>query len=139
MAASSWLTLLGSAGAGAEPPPDSAAPPSAAAEPPPATDLPAITAESPPVTPSAEAVDAPAVKELTLDPTTKPPVCRRYVPTGSRIATERCQSAEAADAGRAAERGQTRRDIDEMRMRQAMRDQARTAAQAESLRQRAGF
>jgi len=145
MAASSWLTLLGGAGAAAEPPLESTDTPSETAEPQPtrseqpaAADLPAATAEPPPATPSAEAVDAPAVKEVTLDPTTKPPVCRRYVPTGSRIATEVCQSAEVTDAVRAAERDQTRRDIDEMRMRQATRDAARAAAQAEALRQR-GF
>jgi hypothetical protein len=40
---------------------------------------------------------------------------------------------------RAAERDQARRDIDEMRMRQATRDAARAAAQAESLRRAAGF
>src|SRR6185436_3853360 len=91
MAASSWLTLLGGAGAAAEPPLESTDTPSETAEPQPtrseqpaAADLPAATAEPPPATPSAEAVDAPAVKEVTLDPTTKPPVCRRYVPTGSR-------------------------------------------------------
>ena len=88
---------------------------------------------------SAESDQVPAVKEVTLDPTAKPPVCRRYVPTGSRIATERCQSAEVADAGRAAERDQTRRDIDELRMRQATRDAARSAAQTAAMRQRMGF
>lgn len=145
MAASSWLTLLGGAGAAAEPPLEGSDTPSEAAEPQPASseqpataaNLPAATAA--PATPSAEAVDAPAVKEVTLDPTTKPPVCRRYVPTGSRIATEVCQSAEVTDAVRAAERDQTRRDIDEMRMRQATRDAANAAAQAEALRRSPGF
>lgn len=153
MAASSWLTLLGGAGTAAEPPLESSDSPSPATEPqpasseqpvatadlPPATaDLPPATAEPPPATPSAEAVAVPTVKEVTLDPTVKPPVCRRYVPTGSRIATEVCQSAEVTDAVHAAERDQARRDIDEMRMRQATRDAARAAAQAEALRQR-GF
>jgi hypothetical protein len=132
LAASSWLALF------AEP---------AAADPPPSrADLPSAPADAPPTTANAPSASEPpgpakveAVKEVTLDPTAKPPVCRRYVPTGSRIATERCQSAETADDARAAERDQTRRDIDEMRMRQATRNQARAATQAEALRQRAGF
>lgn len=144
MAASSWLALLGDAGVAAEPPPEGADTPSEAAEPRPATsDEPAATTDVAPTTveqapgpTSAATDDDPAVKEVTLDPTVKPPVCRRYVPTGSRIATEVCQSAEVTDAMRAAERDQTRRDIDEMRMRQATRDAARAAAQAEALRQR---
>jgi hypothetical protein len=149
MAACSWLGLLGGAGAAAEPPAASTDSPSESVEPRPATaDLPAATA-GPAVTdvaPATPATDVPAeadgvqpVKEITLDPTAKPPVCRRYVPTGSRIAAERCQSAEVTDAMRAAERDQARRDIDEMRMRQATRDAARAAAQAESLRRAAGF
>jgi hypothetical protein len=131
LAASAWLALLAEASATADPPPAAAAPSAAAAVPPPVA-VPAATA--PP-----EADKTQPIKEVTLDPTAKPPVCRRYVPTGSRIATERCQSAETMDAARAAERDQTRRDIDEMRMRQATRDQARAATQAEALRQRAGF
>jgi hypothetical protein len=144
MAASSWLTLLGSGGVAAEPPSESTDTPSETTEPRPATseeptattDVAPATAEPAPATASAETDNVPAVKEVTLDPTVKPPVCRRYVPTGSRIATEVCQSAEVTDAMRAAERDQTRRDIDEMRMRQATRDAARAAAQAEALRQR---
>jgi hypothetical protein len=93
--------------------------------------------------PPAGAVDAAekplTVKEITIDPTAKPPVCRRHVPTGSRIATKRCRSAESKNAASNAERDQMRRDINEMRMRQATRDQARAVAQAEALRQRAGF
>jgi hypothetical protein len=131
LAASSWLALLGGPAAG-DPPPVMADRPAAPADAPP-------TADAPPASEPPRADKAEAVKEVTLDPTAKPPVCRRYVPTGSRIATERCQSAETADDAPAAERDQTRRDIDEMRMRQATRDQARAAAQAEALRQRAGF
>jgi hypothetical protein len=126
LAAYSLLALLGGAVAAADPPPAPA-------------DLPSPPADrTPTVAPPAPEREQPA-KEVTLDPTAKPPVCRRYVPTGSRIATERCQSAEAADGAQAAERDQARRDIDEMRMRQATRDQARAAAQVEALRQRAGF
>lgn len=146
LAASSWLTLLADASAATEPPlertdtpSETAEAPASTAELPAATDLPAATSELAPATSSAKADDVPAVKEVTLDPTAKPPVCRRYVPTGSRIATERCQSAEVADASRAAERDQTRRDIDELRLRQTTRDAARAAAQAEGLRQRMGF
>jgi hypothetical protein len=147
-----WLSLPSWAGAAAEPPPASDDTTSESteaqveiADSPAATTGPAVVSDSPP---SASATEVEAgtdagkvqpVKEVTLDPTVKPPVCRRYVPTGSRIATEVCQSAEIADAVRAAERDQTRRDIDEMRMRQATRDAARAAAQAESLRRSMGF
>jgi hypothetical protein len=110
------LALLAAASAAADPAVAPAAPPTAAS--------------------SSEAARAPAVKEVTLDPTKKPPVCRRYAPTGSRISTERCKSADAATPSREAEREQTRRDINEMRMRQAMREQARTQALAEAMRQR---
>ena len=151
MAASSWLSLVGGTGAAAQPPPASTETPPEPAELQLATaDLLTTTADAvvtddlPAPTERAAAADTEAdtlqpVKEVTLDPTVKPPVCRRYVPTGSRIATEVCHSAEVADAVRAAERDQTRRDIDEMRMRQATRDAARAAAQAESLRRSAGF
>lgn len=151
MGACSWLSLVGAAGAAAEPPPPSTDTPSesaelqiATADLPTATDDAIATGEPPAPTESASAADTEAdepqpVKEVTLDPTVKPPVCRRYVPTGSRIATEVCHSAEVGDSVRAAERDQARRDIDEMRMRQATRDAARAAAQAESLRRSAGF
>jgi len=147
MAASTWLTLLGGAGAAAEPPPERTDTPSepagepAANRPAVATDLSVETSGLAPATTSTEAEteteadEVPAVKEVTLDPTAKPPVCRRYVPTGSRIASERCRSAESWDAARAAERGQIRHDIDEMRIRQA----ARAAAQADALRRRVGL
>lgn len=95
---------------------------------------PSVAAPAP--TESANAAQGQPVKEITLDPTVKPPVCRRYVPTGSRIATKRCASADAA-AGEA-NRAQARRDIDEMRMRQTMRDQMRSQALAEALRRRGG-
>ena len=130
LAASVWLALAAEVSATADPTP--AAAPSAAAGVPQPVAVPTAT-------PPSEADKPQPIKEVTLDPTAKPPVCRRYVPTGSRIATERCQSAETTDAARAAERDQTRRDIDEMRMRQATRDQARAATQAEALRRHAGF
>jgi hypothetical protein len=142
MAVSSWLTL--GVGVAAEPPSDSTSTPAAepkiaAADlPAPSDTIPVAPGESPPAASPADD-DTTAVKEVTLDPTVKPPVCRRYVPTGSRIATEVCQSAEVTDSMRAAERDQARRDIDEMRMRQATRDAARAAAQAEALRRSAGF
>jgi hypothetical protein len=145
MAAAAWLSLVGATGAVAEPPPANTDTPSESSEPRIATAAePAVTVDPPEPTTSATATDTDAdklqpVKEVTLDPTVKPPVCRRYVPTGSRIATEVCQSAEVANSVRAVERDQTRRDIDEMRMRQATRDAARAAAQAEALRRSAGF
>jgi len=142
LAASSWLTLLPEADAATEPLPErtetaseSVESPTSTAELPAATNPPAPTSELPPARSSAEADQVPAAKEVTLDPTAKPPVCRRYVPTGSRIASERCRSAESWDAARAAERGQIRHDIDEMRIRQA----ARAAAQADALRRRVGL
>jgi hypothetical protein len=142
--AASCLAFLGGPPAAADPAPGEPSSPVAegpvsSADLPPEAVRPPATSELAPATSSLKAEDVPAVKEVTLDPTAKPPVCHRYVPTGSRIATERCHSAELADAGRDAERDQTRRDIDELRARQAMRDQARTAAQAEALRRRAGF
>jgi hypothetical protein len=147
MAVSASLALLVGAAAAADPPSESAETSPAAADLPALTpDTPVVTAEPPavaaegvPPTQITEAGDSQPVKEVTLDPTAKPPVCRRYVPTGSRIATERCRSAEVSDAVRAAERDQARRDIDEMRVRQATRDAARAAAQAESLRRSVGF
>ncbi len=135
-----WLVLLvGGAALAADPPLKTADLPAAAVDLQPATADPSVTGDPTVATVPPEADKAQPVKVVTIDPTAKPPVCRRYVPTGSRIATERCQSAEATDAARTAERDQTRRDIDEMRMRQAARDQARSAAQAEALRHRAGF
>jgi hypothetical protein len=86
--------------------------------------------------PGADAVSAPPVKEITIDPNAKEPVCRRAAPTGSRIAKERCET--PAVAASSAEREQLRRDLDEMRTRAAMREQARAAAQLEALR-RAGL
>jgi hypothetical protein len=136
-----WLAALGQGAAlGADPPVNTADLPAVASDVAPVTADPIIARDDPTVATAPPKADpAQPVKEVTIDPTAKPPVCRRYVPTGSRIATERCQSAEVTDAARTTERDQTRRDIDEMRMRQAARDQARSAAQAEALRQRAGF
>ena len=149
MAASSWLSLMGGSNAAAEPPTYDSPPelpePRIETAAVPTTADPAANPKLPSATTEGAAAAATEpdklqpVKEVTLDPTVKPPVCRRYVPTGSRIATEVCQSAEVADAVRDAERDQTRRDINEMRMRQATQDQARAAAQAEALRRRAGF
>jgi hypothetical protein len=146
MAVSASLALLAGAAAAADPPSESPETSPAADLPASTPDTPVVTAERPavaaegvPPTQITEAGDSQPVKEVTLDPTAKPPVCRRYVPTGSRIATERCRSAEVSDAVRAAERDQARRDIDEMRVRQATRDAARAAAQAESLRRSVGF
>lgn len=82
---------------------------------------------------------ADSVKEITLDPNAKEPVCRRYVPTGSRIAKQRCETPSAATTtADSAERDQLRRDIEEMRSRQLMLDQARALARAEALRRRTG-
>jgi hypothetical protein len=90
---------------------------------------------SPPSTPSP--VGTPPVKQVTIDPNGKEPVCRRSAPTGSRIARERCEPASTLVAN--AERDQLRRDIDEVRMREVLRQQSRAAAELETLRRLAGF
>jgi hypothetical protein len=94
----------------------------------------AAAAPPPAVTPSIADTNPP-VKEVTIDPNAKEPVCRRQAPTGSRIARERCAAAEPSRA----ERDQLRRDIEEVRMREVMRDQARAAADLEALRRRSGL
>jgi len=82
----------------------------------------------------ADAASPPPIEEVTIDPNVKEPVCRREAPTGSRIFKERCTTPGATVSS--AEREQQRRDLDEMRTRAAMRDQARAAAEQ---RRRAGF
>jgi hypothetical protein len=73
----------------------------------------------------------------TIDPNVKEPVCRRYIPTGSRIATQRCEMAkDALSAKEQASRDVMRQDVADMRMQQQMRDQARAAAMADMLRRR---
>ena len=71
------------------------------------------------------------VRVVTIDPTVRQPVCRRFVPTGSRIAERRCEAPQreptAADE---ANRAIVRRDIEAMRDQQMMREQVRGAAQA---------
>jgi hypothetical protein len=74
----------------------------------------------------------------TIDPNVKEPVCRRYIPTGSRIATQRCEMpTDTLSAQEQATREILRRDVADMRMQQQLRDQARAAAMAEALRRRA--
>jgi hypothetical protein len=99
----------------------------------------ALSAAAAPPEATAPAAAKPPDKVVTIDPNAKPPVCRRYVPTGSRIATERCESAplDSSAAAQEAHRETIRRDMAELRALQAMRDQARTQAIAEALRRRA--
>lgn len=79
-----------------------------------------------------------AITRTTIDPNVKEPVCRRHIPTGSRIATQRCEMPQdTLTAKEQASRDVMRRDIADMRMQQQMRDQARTQAMAEALRRRA--
>jgi hypothetical protein len=80
------------------------------------------------------------VREVKIDPNEKLPVCRRYVPTGSRIATERCETPEpkSATAAQRANHDVLRREVEEMRSLQSMREQARSQAIAEALRRRGG-
>jgi hypothetical protein len=68
---------------------------------------------------------------VTLDPDERHPVCRRYVPTGSRIAERRCESAKPqTTADDRANHEIMRRDIDALRDQQMMREQARQSAMA---------
>jgi len=102
---------------------------------PPATRAPAPP--TPPATATAENKTPQNARIVTIDPNARPPVCRRVVPTGSRIAERRCETPKreptAADE---ADRTVLRRDIEAMRDQQMMREQARQAAMAEALRRR---
>jgi hypothetical protein len=106
---------------------DPAEPPAARAPAPP----------TPPATVTAENKTPENVRIVTIDPNARPPVCRRVVPTGSRIAERRCEtpnreSTAAAEANRTIQR----RDFEALRDQQMMREQARQAAMAEALRRR---
>lgn len=93
---------------------------------------PGAASAEPPVA-AAAAPDASRVepiKEIAIDAHAKEPRCRRSAPTGSRIVQRHCETREQTNEARAAEREQTRRDVEEMRMRQLMRDQARALAGA---------
>jgi hypothetical protein len=64
-------------------------------------------------------------------------VCRRHVPTGSRIAEQRCESAATEPtAAERANRDILRRDVEAMRDLQMMREQARQSAMSDALRRR---
>jgi hypothetical protein len=79
--------------------------------------------------PTAAAIAPENVRTITIDPTVRRPVCKRFVPTGSRIAEQRCetpQTAAQADANREV----LRRDFQAMRDQQMLREQARQAAAA---------
>jgi hypothetical protein len=91
-----------------------------------------------PATALAPASPAPEnVQTVTLDPNERRPVCRRHVPTGSRIAEQRCEAAKReATASDRANHEIMRRDIDALRDQQMMREQARQAA---ALRRRGGL
>jgi hypothetical protein len=111
--------------------------------------LPYVGGAAEPPAPTAPAPTAPAtasaptetkapetVRVVTIDPNARPPVCRRVVPTGSRIAEQRCESAKPETTVDAANRAVVRRDIEAMRDQQMLREQARQAAMAEALRRR---
>jgi hypothetical protein len=75
---------------------------------------------------------------VTIDPSVRQPVCRRVVPTGSRIAERRCEAPQRGPtAAEEANRAIVRRDIEAMRDQQMMREQVRGAAQADAMRRRA--
>jgi hypothetical protein len=101
----------------------------------------AWAADPPPATPSfapalpTEGDRAQPIKQVALDPNVPYPVCRRIAPTGSRIKNEVCVTPDSEKA-RTAERDQIRRDMDEMRARQTMRDQARAQALSEAMMRR---
>lgn len=99
-----------------------------------AGDPPATSPAAPvPVIPSA--AEQP-IKQVALDPNAPYPVCRRIAPTGSRIKNEVCEAPNTDGNSRKAEREQIRRDMDEMRARQTMRDQVRAQSLAEAMRRR---
>ncbi len=75
------------------------------------------------------------VRTITIDPTAQRPVCKRVVPTGSRIAERRCETPQTA-AQAEANRAVLRQDFEAMRDQQMLREQARQAAMAEALRRR---
>jgi hypothetical protein len=94
-----------------------------------------------PAPPAAPAVTAPLpdnIRTVTLDDNERRPVCKRIIPTGSRIAEQRCESPprEPTAADRA-NRDILRRDVEAMRDQQMMREQARQLAMMEALRRRA--
>jgi len=96
-------------------------------------------ANAPPALAEAETKQPRGMREVTIDPNTRDPVCRRYVPTGSRISTMRCVTPqESLTAAQQADHDTMRRDVAEMRALQAMREQARTQALADMLRRRGG-
>jgi hypothetical protein len=96
-----------------------------------AADPPAAPPTQPGATPTTTATaNAPEnVRTITIDPTVRRPVCKRVVPTGSRIAEQRCETPQTA-AQAEANREVLRRDFQAMRDQQMLREQARQAAAA---------
>ena len=87
--------------------------------------------------PEVAAAQPQAITRTTIDPNVKEPVCKRYKPTGSRIAEQRCEMpTDSLSAKEQADREILRRDVEDMRRQQQMRDQARNQAMAEALRRR---
>lgn len=87
---------------------------------------------APPAQPETTKVIAAApenVRTITIDPTVRGPICKRFVPTGSRIAEQRCGTPQTAAQGEA-NREVLRRDFQAMRDQQMLREQARQAAAA---------
>ena len=120
------LLTLPCVGDPAEPPASSAPRSGAAKSPPPA----AAGDRSEPKKPE-------NVRIVTIDPNARPPVCRRVVPTGSRIAERRCEAPRRAPTvADEANRAILRRDIEAMRDRQMAREQARAGGMAEAMRRR---
>lgn len=92
---------------------------------------------APAAEPVATAVSPQAITRTTIDPNVKEPVCKRHIPTGSRIATERCEMpTDSLSVKQQASREILRRDVEDMRRQQQMRDQARNQAMADALRRR---
>ena len=78
-----------------------------------------------------------AITRTTIDPNVKEPVCKRYKPTGSRIAEQRCEMpTDSLSTKEQASRDILRRDVEDMRRQQQLRDQARNQAMADALRRR---
>jgi hypothetical protein len=71
------------------------------------------------------------VREVAIESYEDVTTCRRYVPTGSRIATRDCSPPSDPLASE-----QAREDVESLRRTQMYQEQARQAAMAEALRRR---
>lgn len=97
----------------------------------------APAAKAAPAAPAPEAAARPSedVPKVAIESFANVPVCRRHVPTGSRIAVERCTSRPSVVAAQR-QKDFTRQQIETMREQQIYEEQARQALRAEMMRRR---